>query len=113
MTVTTNTNEARDPLTWQACEGAGIGPWFDCGPARHTGIIWARDVFGVTQLFWDEGLSNWADTIRRRPEEGDVLVVRGFRWTVRWSDEAAAERDRHDAYLASVPAAPRQMAEAA
>lgn len=97
MTVTTNIQGLRDPLTWQACEGAGIGPWFDCGPARRTGEVWAKAVYGVTRLCWDEGLNMWADTRRDEPADGEVVDILGFAWTVRWSEAEAAERDRQEA----------------
>ncbi|MGV3720616.1 MAG: hypothetical protein ACO1SX_06865 [Actinomycetota bacterium] len=98
----------KDPLTYQACPGAGIGPWFWCGEARKTGQVIAWPCYGVTQLYWSENRGTWAETVSGAPEEGAVVNIGGFGWRVHWTEEAKAELERQKAWLAR----PR-MAEAA
>jgi hypothetical protein len=89
-----STAALKDPMTYQACAGAGIGPWFWCGQARQTGEVIAWPCYGVTQLFWDENRAVHADTVQGIPEAGEVVGIQGFAWKVHWTDEAKAEAAR-------------------
>ena len=81
----------RDPLSWLASDGAGTGPWFDCGPARRTGEVYARTLpGGLTQLFWGPAMGLWAATVGGEPDEGALVEIGGFGWVVRWPANQAA-----------------------
>ena len=78
-------------------------PWFDCGPAAKTGEVYAAAFYGVTILHWGSQLSTRAATVEGHPADGDVVDIEGYRWTVRWSDAEAAERDKQTAEMAPRP----------
>lgn len=104
------TPSLKDPLTYQACPGAGVGPWFWCGQSRQTGEVYAWPSYGVTLLYWAENRSEWAETVQYVPEDGEVVGIGGFGWKVRWTAEARAEQERQVAFSAPVARVQREAA---
>lgn len=100
----------KDPLTWIGPSNTvPCGPGFDCGPARKTGEVWASECYGVTLLHWGPKLAVVAATVQGAPAEGSVVGIEGFAWTVRWSAEEAARRDRQIASVAAARAPQAQQ----
>lgn len=83
---------ARDPLVDQ--------PWFFTGPARETGEVFAWPTYGGTWLRWSDN-GDHADYVKGSPVDGEVVGIRGFAWTVRWTDKALAELARQEAFIAA------------
>lgn len=85
-------------------------PSFDCGPAAKTGEVWASAFYGVTVLHWGPKLAVRATSVEGYPADGSQIGIDGFAWTVRWSAEEAARRDRQIAEVAASRAPQAQQA---
>lgn len=95
--TTTPTEALRDPTTYRACEGAGVGPWFDCGNARNTGLIYAWPCYGITQLRWSLN-GETVTFVRGVAAEGEVVGLHKFGFKVHWTPEALTELARQQAF---------------